>query len=66
MFCSNGFDTMHLVCIDLLCAVFIGLLSAAVSTVNTGLDRGMFWNSLCLLSSPEGLATTNYQFTEMT
>ena len=43
MFFSNGFDTMHVVCTDLLCVVCIGLLSAEFSTVNTGLGRPMFW-----------------------
>ena len=37
MFCSNGFDAMHVVCTDLLCVVCIGLLSAEISTVCTGL-----------------------------
>ena len=55
MFCSDGFDTMHVVCIELLFAEF--------SAVNTGLGRLMFWKLLCLLSTPEGLATTNYQLT---
>ena len=41
--CSNGFDTMHVVCTDLLCVVCIGLLSAEFSTVNTGLSRPMLW-----------------------
>ena len=36
-FFSNGFDTMHVVCTDLLCVVCIGLLSAEFSTVNTRL-----------------------------
>ena len=63
MFCSNGFDTMHVVCTDLVCVVCIGLLSAEFSTVNTGLGRCMFWKPPCLLSSPEGLATMNYQLT---
>ena len=64
MFCSNGFDTMHVVCTtDLLCVVCIGLLSAEFSTVNIGLDRPMFWKPLCLVSTLEGLATTNYQLT---
>ena len=49
MFCSDGLDTMHVVCIDLLCAVCIGLLSAEFSTVTTRLDRPMFWKPLCLL-----------------
>ena len=44
MFCSNGFDTMHVVCTDLVCVVCIGLLFAEFSTVNTGLDRPMFGN----------------------
>ena len=63
MFCSNGLDTMHVVCTDLLCVVCIRLLSAEFSTVNTGLGRLMFWKPLCLLSTPEDLATTNYQLT---
>ena len=58
-----GFDTMHVVCTDLLCVVCIGLLCAEFSTVNAGLGRHMFWKLLCLLSTPEGLATTNYQLT---
>ena len=57
MFCNNGFDTMHVVCKDLLCVVCIGLLSLEFSTVNTGMGRPMFWKPLCLLSGPEGLAT---------
>ena len=63
MFCSNGFDTMHVVCTDLLCVLCIGILSAEFSAVNTGLGRPMFWKPLCLLSTPEGLAATNYQLT---
>ena len=63
MFCSNGFDAMHVVCTDLLCVVCIGLLSAEFSTVYTGLGGPMFWKPLCLLSTPEGLATTKYQLT---
>ena len=63
MFCSNGFDTMHVVCTDLMCVACIGLSSAEFSTVNTGLGRPMFWKPLCLLSTPEGLATTDYQLT---
>ena len=43
----NGFDTMHVVCTDLLCVVCIGLLSAKFSTVNTGLGRPMLGN-LCV------------------
>ena len=61
MFCSNGFHTMRIVCTDLLCVVCIGFLFAEFSTVNTGLGRPMFRKPLCLLSTPEGLATTNYQ-----
>ena len=61
MFFSNGFDTMHVVFTDLLCVVRIGLLSAEFSTVNTGSSRPMFWKPLCLMSTPEGLATINYQ-----
>ena len=41
---------MHVVCTEF-------------STVNTGLDRPMFWKPLCLLSTPEDLATINYQVT---
>ena len=52
MFYSNGFDTMHVVCTDLLCAACIGLLTAESSTVNTGLGRPMFWKPLCLLRTP--------------
>ena len=63
MFSSNGFDTMHAVCTDLLCVLCIGLLSAEFSTVNTGLGRPMFWKLLCLLNTSDGLASTNYQFT---
>ena len=47
----------------LLCVVCSGLLAAEFSTVNTGLARPMFWKPLCLLSTPEGLATTKYQLT---
>ena len=57
---------MHVMCLDLLSVVFIGLLSAEFSTVNTGLGRPMFWKPLCLLSTPEGLAATNYQLTYIT
>ena len=32
-------------------------------TVNTGLGRPMFWKSLCLLRTLEGLAPTNFQLT---
>ena len=60
---SNGFDTMYVVYTDLLCVPCIGLLSAEFSTVNTVLGRPMFWKPLCLLSTPESVATTNYQLT---
>ena len=66
MFCSYGFATVHVVHTDLVCVVCIGLLSAEFSSVNTGLDRPMFWKPLCLLSTPEGLATINYQLTLIT
>ena len=59
MFCSKGFDTMRVLCTDLLWVVCIELLSAEFSTVNTGFP--MFWKPLCLSSTVEGLATTNYQ-----
>ena len=62
MFCSNRFDTIHVVRPDLLCVVCIGLLAAEFSTVNTGLGRPMSWKPLYLLSTPESrLATINYQ-----
>ena len=48
---------MQVACTDLLCVACIGLLPAEFSTVNTGLGRPMFWKPLCLLSTPEGLAT---------
>ena len=57
MFCSTGF----VMCADLLCVACIGLLSVEFLTVNTGLGRPMFWK--LLLSTPEGLATTDYQLT---
>ena len=63
MFFRSGFDIMHVVSTDLLCVVSVGLLSAEFATVNTGLGRPMFWKPPCLLSTPEGLATTNYPFT---
>ena len=63
MFYSDGFDTMHVVFTDLLCVACIGLLFAEFSTVKTGLGRPMFWKPLCLLSTIEGLAATNYQLT---
>ena len=45
MLCSNGFDTIRVVCTDLLCVVCIGLLSVEFSTANTGLGRPMFWKA---------------------
>ena len=63
MFCSNGFDAMHIVCTYLLGVACIGLLSAKFSTVNTGLGGPMLSKPLCLLSTFEGLATRNYQLT---
>ena len=54
---------MHVLCTDLLCVACIGLFSAEFSTVNTVLGRSMFWKPLCLLSTPEGVATINYQLT---
>ena len=63
MFCSDGFDTMHVVCADLLCVVFIGLLAAEFTTMNTGLGRPVLWKPLCLLIGPKGLATITYQLT---
>ena len=32
-----GFDTIHVMCTDLLCVVCIGLLAAEFSTVDTGM-----------------------------
>ena len=38
MFCSDGFDTIHVVCTDLLCVVCIGLLfSKSVLDIRTRL-----------------------------
>ena len=45
MLCSNGFDTMHVVCTDLLCVVCIGLLAAEFATATIGLGRPMFWKA---------------------
>ena len=54
MLCSNGSDTMHVVCTELLCIVSIGLFvlfsvdcvhSAEFSTVNAGLGRPVFWKA---------------------
>ena len=49
--------TLHVVCTDLLCVVCIGVVSAELSTVNTGLGRPMLWKPLCPLSTPEGKLT---------
>ena len=49
---QQWFDTMHVVCTDLLCVVSSGLLSVEFSTVNTGLGRPIFLKPLCLLSTP--------------
>ena len=46
MFCDSGSDTMHVLCTDLLCVVYIGLLSAELSTVNTGLGRHILETSV--------------------
>ena len=54
---------MHAMCTDSLRVVYIGLLPAEFSTVNTGMRRPMFWKPLCLFITLEGLATTNYQLT---
>ena len=55
--------TPCMLCVQIYCVVCIGLLSAEFLTVNTGLGKPMLWKPLCLLSTPEGLATTNYQLT---
>ena len=52
--------TPCMLCVQIYCVVCIGLLSAEFSTVNAGLGRPMLLKLLCLLSTPEGLATTNY------
>ena len=52
--------------VQIYCVVCIGLLSAEFLTVNTGLGGPMFWKSLCVVSTPEGLASTNYQLTQIT
>ena len=48
MFCSDGFDTMHAVCTDLLYVVCIGLLAAEFSTVNKGVWVGLCFGNLCV------------------
>ena len=58
--------TPCMLCVQIYCVVCIGLLCAEFSFVNTRLGRPMFWKSLCLLSTPEGLAGTNRQFTQIT
>ena len=52
---------MHVVCADLLCVVCVRLFS----TVKTGSSRPMFFKSLCLMSTPEGLASINCQLTKI-
>ena len=56
--------TPCMLCVHINCVlhVCIGLLCTDFSTVNTRLGRPMLWKPLCLLSTPEGLATTNYQY----
>ena len=44
------------------CSAVMGLTPCMLG-VNTGLGRPIFWKPLCLLSTPEGLATTNYHLT---
>ena len=41
------------------CSAVMGLTSC-ILCVNTGLRRPMFWKPLYLLSTPDGLAATNY------
>ena len=55
--------TTCMLCVQIYCVVCIGLLSVELSTVNTGFRMPMLWKPLCLLSTLEGLAATNYQFT---
>ena len=50
--------TPCMLCVQVCCVLCIGLLTAELSTVNTGWGRPMLWKPLCLLSTPEGLATT--------
>ena len=50
--------TPCMLCVQIYCVVCIGSLTAEFSTVSTGLGR-----PVCLLSSPKGLATTNYKLT---
>ena len=54
MFCSNGFDTIHVVFTD-----------QPISAVNTGSNRPLFWKPLCLLSTPDSLATTHKLSTDI-
>ena len=44
MFGSNGFNSMHVLCTDLLCVLCIGLLSAEFST-DTELGTPVFWKA---------------------
>ena len=57
IFCSDGLDTMHVLCTELLCVVCIELLCVEFLTVNTGLGRPMFWKLLYLLCTSESLAS---------
>ena len=59
MFCSNGL-TPCMLCVQIYCVVCVRLLPVEFSTVN---GRPIFLNPLCLLSTPQGLAATNYQRT---
>ena len=59
--CCSDRLTQCVLCVQIYCVVCIGLLSDEFSTVNTRLGRPMFLEPLCPLSTPEGLATTNYQ-----
>ena len=57
----NGKIILEAICVTQVCVFYIIDL-----TVNTGLNRPMFWKPLCLLSTPEGLDTINYQLTLIT
>ena len=62
--CSAVMDlTPCMLCVQIYCVVYIGLLSSEFSAVNTGLGRPMFWKPLCPFSTPDGLANTNCQLT---
>ena len=56
--------TPCMLCVQIYCVLCVlDLVSAEFSTVNTGLGSPIFWKPQCLLSTPESLATTNYQLT---